>query len=136
MPSSSSSRIPDWIQIAANLATVAAVFYAAVQLTQAATDARIANSVKILEQGLQVQSDYQEGKVQPRNVISYYYEIFLLRQSNRLLDDLYAPLNRSMCTFMQQDPRAREYWQGAQKGYWDPRFVELIDHIQGGGSCD
>lgn len=127
--------LTDGIQIAANLATVAAVGYAAQQLKQSATDTRIANSIKLLDQGIQIQQDYREGKTEARAVYSFYYQVFLYKQNDRLLADTYKSLNFSLCRFVADDPRAQQYWEGAQKKYYEPAFVSLIDGIRNSKSC-
>ena len=127
--------LTDKIQIAANLATVAAVIYAAAQLNQSATDARIANSVKVLEQGFQVQHDYREGKVDIRSVYSFYHQVVLYSESDRLLAEPNRALKLALCTFVLTDPRAREFWQAADKRYYSVSFVKLLDSIWSTGKC-
>ena len=127
--------LADRIQIAANLATVSAVIYAAAQLTQSATDTRIANSIKVLDQGTQTQQDYRDGKVEVRNVFSYYYQVFLYNDNGRLLANAYQPLNLALCRFVLDDPRAEEYWRMANKQYFEPKFVTLIDTIRSSKKC-
>lgn len=127
--------LADRIQIAANLATVCAVIYAAAQLTQGATDARIGNSIKVLDQGTQTQQDYRDGKVEVRQVFSYYYQVFLYNDNDRLLANAHKPLNLALCRFVLDDPRAEEYWQGANKQYFEPGFVVLIDTIRKSKKC-
>lgn len=127
--------LADRIQIVANLATVTAVIYAAAQLNQGATDTRIANSIRVLDQGMQTQQDYREGKVEPRHVFSFYYQVFLYNDNDRLLANAHKPLNLALCRFVVDDPRAGEYWQGPNKQYFEPKFVALIDGIRSSKKC-
>jgi hypothetical protein len=121
--------LADKIQVAANLATVAAVLYAAAQLNQSATDTRIANSVKLLEQGFQLKQDYRDGKVDVRSVYSYYYQLHLYSESDRLLEGPNGALRLALCTFVLSDPRADEFWKSSDKRFYSTSFVKMIDDI-------
>ncbi|MGC5704076.1 hypothetical protein J4P02_28130 [Pseudomonas sp. NFXW11] len=128
-------KISKGIQILANLATVAVLYFSFMQLQQTTSDAQLANSIKLLDQGMQVEQDYREGKIQARQVLSFYYQVYLLQQSERLLADPFKALNLSLCRFVLDDPRAREYWQNAPKQYYTPPFIAFIDQITKSRKC-
>ncbi len=113
-------------QIAANTATVIALVYAAMTLHSSSIDARLASSAKLLEQGVKMEADYRDGKIDARQVVAFYYLVFLYRRMDRLDDAVYGPVNRSLCKFIKSDPRAKEYWAGAAKDY-DGDFVAFVN---------
>jgi hypothetical protein len=127
--------LTDKIQVAANLATVAAVIYAAAQLSQTATDTRIANSVKLLEQGFQLQQDYRDGKADIRSVYAYYHQLMLYSESDRLLAEPNRALGLALCTFVLADPRSEEFWKSADKRYYSASFVAMLDAIWRAKQC-
>jgi len=113
-------------QFAANVATVVALVYAAITLNNSSNDAKIASSVKVLEQGNKIEADYRDGKAEAREIVAFYYQVFLYRRMDRLVDDVYVPVNRSLCKFMTSDPRAKEYW-ARDSAQYDPKFVEFVN---------
>lgn len=121
-------------EVAANIATVVAVGYAALTLNHSAVDGRITNSIKVLEQGSQLDRDYRDGKVKAQDIVAFYYQVRLYRDNGRLLDEVYIPLNQSLCTFVYTDPRAAEHWKSDAK-YYDARFTALIDTIMREKKC-
>lgn len=121
-------------QIASNVATVLALVYAGATLNLSTVDAKVANSTKILDQGIRVESDYKDGKIQAREVVAFYYQVFLYHKLNRMLDEVYVPVDRNLCNFMLTDPRAKEYWATDAK-HFDQDFIDFIASRTDPKSC-
>jgi len=123
------------IAIAADVATIGAVVYAGLTLNHSALDGRITNSTKLLEQGSQLERDYRDGKAKVGDVLAFYHQVDLYHRNDRLLDEVFVPLNKSMCTFVATDPRVDEYWKTASK-YYGEKFEHMIDKILESKKCD
>ncbi|OLF54463.1 hypothetical protein [Pseudomonas chlororaphis] len=131
-------KFPEVIEVLANLATattIVVLYLSITQLNQANEDAQLANSIKVLDQGMQVEQDYQTGKIQARQVLSFYYQVYLYQQNERLLAEPFQALNLSLCRFVLDDPRAREFWQNAPKQYYTQSFVAFIDRMARSKKC-
>ena len=126
---------PTRIAIAADAATFAAVIFAALTLNHSALDGQITNSTKLLEQGAQLDRDYRDGKAKVGDVLAFYQQVDLFHRNDRLLDEVFVPLNKSMCTFVATDPRVAEFWKTAPK-YYSDKFEQMIDKILESRKCE
>ena len=93
---------------------------------------RIQNSLSVLSDGRQLQQQYQEGKAEARDIVTFYYRVYVSRD---VLDArIIRPLERSLCSTVIEDPRVSGYWDDVNKTevkhYFVDDFVEHMNDIR------
>lgn len=130
------TKVEKWVSIVANIAIVAMLIVAFMELNQAISasqDAQNADRIRltstILQQGLDLEKNYQNGRSDTRDVVAFYYQAHSYAQSSLLDATLWAPLDFSLCNFLQQDPRFRAYWRDVKREYFAEDFVSHVNQI-------
>src|SRR5215469_3161223 len=128
------STILGWTQLAANVAAALTFLFAAYQFHATTKVQGIQNSLSLLNDGRQLQQQYQAGKADARDIVTFYYRLFVSKDV--LQDRIVRPLDRSLCSAMVDDPRVRNYWDEVtktqEKNYFVPDFVERMSNIRSG----
>jgi hypothetical protein len=79
-----------------------------------------------------LQQQYQEGKAEARDIVTFYYRVYVSRD---VLDArIIRPLERSLCSTVIEDPRVSGYWDDVNKTevkhYFVDDFVEHMNDIR------
>jgi hypothetical protein len=124
------------------VATALMLVIAGCQLQQAATinrntveANRVQLSVSLVQAGLALDRDYKDGKKEVGDVISHHYVMYMYRKAGLLHDPIWAPLDRSLCGFYRQNPRAKEFWKTADKSGFDKNYVDYVEDFLRRDKC-
>jgi len=129
-PAGKVSVILTWTQLAANVAAAVTLLFAAYQFRVNTKAQRIQNSLAVLSDGRQLEQQYQAGKAEARDLVSFYYRMYVSRDV--LEPDVMVPLELSFCSAMIGDPRVGEYWDQAIKAQETRYFVDgFVQHMNG-----
>lgn len=131
-PTTTQSATFAWIQTLANVAAALTLLLAAYQFYANTKAQRIQNSLSVLSDGRQLQQQYQEGKAEARDIVTFYYRVYVSRD---VLDArIIRPLERSLCSTVIEDPRVSGYWDDVNKTevkrYFVDDFVEHMNDIR------
>ena len=118
--------------MAANVAAALTLLVAAYQFYTNSKAQRIQNSLTLLNDGRQLQQQYEAGKADARDIVTFYYRVYVSKEV--LQQRIVAPLERSLCSAMIDDPRVRGYWDEVaktqEKHYFVNDFVERMNNIR------
>jgi len=133
------SALLTWTQQAANIATAVTLLFAAYQFRVSTQAQRIQNSLAVLSDGRQLEQQYQAGKAEARDVVAFYYRMYVSRDV--LETHVMVPLERSICSSIIEDPRVGKYWDEVtktqEKSFYIDDFVKQMDEIRSKKqSCD
>lgn len=129
----------DWTQIVANLAAAAMLLFAACEFRESTQAQRLQNSISVLNEGLDVERRYREGTASARDIVAFYYRVYVARARGGLDTEVTIPLERSLCSTVIDDPRVGEYWdQTAMQArpYFIGTFVEHMNSVRSKKSCE
>ncbi len=123
----------------ANLAAALMLFFAAYQFRSNTKAQRLQNSLTILNEGLDLDRRYRDGNANARDIVAFYYRVYVSRKEGGLDSDSAAPLERSLCSAMIDDPRIGEYWDQTSKqakAYFINGFAEHVNDVRSRKSCE
>ena len=118
----------------ANVAAALSFLFAAYQFHVNTKAQGIQNSLSLLNDGRQLQQQYQAGKADARDIVTFYYRLYVSKDV--LQERIVSPLDRSLCSTMLDDPRVRNYWDEVTKtreiNYFVRDFAERMNNLRSG----
>jgi hypothetical protein len=157
-PAISGSEMKDaiktWMPIVANVATtlamVAAIVVAIIAARQlsinsdnlnvaakqfelAAKAQRFVNTAPILKEGRDLEQRYRDGTTDEREIVAFYYKIFLMNQDDMLVTQEAGPLLKSLEEEITRNPRIKPYWAKENHKTFSDAFVARMDGLINAG---
>jgi hypothetical protein len=89
----------------------------------------IHNTIQVFREGYDLEQRYQEGQSRDREIVVFYYKIFLMDHNDMLLKEESGPIISSLEEEISSNPRIKQYWEKENHNTFNKVFVNKMNNL-------